>query len=171
MPQPSNAVMALAAITPLPITNENEVRRFCSQEDEFRVEADLATTTALAERVAIRARQKCRLVALNFCPASAVTGAATNFFTLLIDKRTTATPGTPINLVTYAADTATTDNAAAFGSKDLLASATFATYVPTATSADFNLEEGDVLTVEVTKAASGMTFPISTLAFLLEPRT
>ena len=73
--------------------------------------------------------------------------------------------------MTYAADTATTDNAAAFGSKDLLDSATYATYVPSATSSDFDLLEGDVVTCEVTKStATGMTYPISEVVLVFEPR-
>lgn len=167
----SGAVKALLGISPNPATNELEMLRLSSEKTQFNVDTAAGTTTAIAEQVAVRARQKCRLIGVWFCPAAAVTGAATNFFTVLIDKRTATTPGTPINLITYAADTATTDDAAAFGSKDLLATATLSTYVPASNFNDFDLNEGDVLTFEVTKAASGMTFPISSMVFLLEPRT
>ena len=167
----SGAVKALIAITPLPTTNENEVKKLSQQVSTWNNDTALATTTAAAEQVAIVARQACRLVGARFAPGAAVTGAATNFFTLLIAKRPATAPGTPVNLITYAADTATTDDVAAFAARDLLAAATLATYVPTATGNDFDLEEGDVLTIAVTKAGSGMTFPISAVSLMLEPRT
>ncbi len=167
----ATAVKVLAGISAVSSSGaEDQMRKITRQAEDFRNSAALATTTALAESVAIRARQKCRLVAAVFCPDAAVTGAATNFFTLLVAKRPASAPGTPVNLITYAADTATTDDAAAFGSKDLLAAATYATYVPTATSSDFDLNEGDVITVQVTKASGGMTFPASAVHFQLEAR-
>ncbi len=167
----SGAVKALVAITPLPTTNEQELRKLTRQVSTWNNDTALATTTAAAEQVAIVARQACRLVGVRLAPGAAITGAATNFFTLLIAKRPATAPGTPVNLITYAADTPTTDDIAAFAARDLLAAATLATYVPTATSNDFDMEEGDVLTVAVTKAASGMTFPIAALSLALEPRT
>lgn len=171
MPGKASSVLALTAILPLPITNEDEIYKFTRQVSTWNNDTALATTTAAAEQVAIVARQKCRLTAARLAPAAAVTGAATNFFTLLVAKRPATAPATPVNLITFAADTPTTDDIAAFAARDLLAAATLATYVPSATSADFDLEEGDVLTVAVTKAASGMTFPIAALSLALEPRT
>lgn len=151
---------------------EDESRDALRFENKFHTTLALATNTALPEQVAARVKRKCRLVGAYFLPGAAITGTATDFFTLLIDKRTAATPGTPINLITYAADTPTTDDAAAFGSKDLLAAATYATYVPTATAANFDFEVGDVATVEVTKStATGMTWPVSTIVLIFEPRT
>jgi hypothetical protein len=135
---------------------------------EWRSDTAAATTTAIAEQVAARVKQKSRLIGVLFLPAAAVTGAATNFFTLLIDKRTAAVPGTPVNLISYVADTPTTDDAAAFGSKDLYVTTYIAGAV--AAGADFDLEEGDVVTVEVTKAAAGMTFPIASVQLVFEAR-
>lgn len=168
----ATAVKVLTSISAVASAGaEDQMRKITRQKGEWQITLAAATNTAIAEQVAIRAHQKSRLVAAHFCPAAAVTGTATDFFTLLLDKRTAATPGTPVNLITYAADTPTTDNAAAFGSKDLLASATYATYVPTATSSDFDLEEGDVITCEVTKStATGMTYPISKVILVLEAR-
>jgi hypothetical protein len=171
MPGKANSTLALVAMTPLPITNEQEIYGITRQVSTWNNDTAAATTTAIAEQVAIVARQKCRLTTARLAPGAAVTGTATNFFTLLVAKRPASAPGTPVNLITFAADTATTDDIAAFAARDLLAAATLATYVPTATAADFDLEEGDVLTVAVTKAASGMTFPIAALALGLEPRT
>jgi hypothetical protein len=166
----SNIAGALQALISLVTVgaagNEAEVRKLARQMASWKLAAAVATTTAVAEQVSVRARQKCRLITANLCPAAAVTGAATNYFTLLVDKRTAALPGTPVNLITFDADTATTDDIAAFASKDLMAAA-----YAVGASAAFDLEEGDVLTVEVTKAGTGMTFPISDIEFALEPRT
>jgi hypothetical protein len=172
MPQISTAVQQLISmVTAGATTSEDEIRKLARQVSCWNNDTALTTTTAATEQVAIRARQKCRFVAANFLAQAAVTGAATNFFTLLVAKRPAAAPATPVNLITYAADTATTDDAVAYGSKNLLASATYTTYVPTALSSDFDMLEGDVLTVAVTKAGTGMTFPIAGLSLELEPRT
>ena len=165
-----NLMSALKGINPNGA--EDEVRDSLRFQDKWHTTLSVATNVAIAEQVAARVKRKCRLVGVLFLPSTAITGTATDFFTLLIDKRATALPGTPINLITYAADTATTDDAAAFGSKDLLAAATFATYVPTAVAADFDLLAGDVVTCEVTKStATGMTFSPSEVVFIFEPRT
>lgn len=167
----ATAVKVLTNISAVASTGaEDQMRKLTRQIDDWRNSAAVTTTTAITELVALRARQKCRLSSVVFCPDAAVTGAATNFFTLLIAKRPTSAPGTPVNLITYAADTATTDDAAAFGSKDLLAAATYATYVPTAISDNFDMNEGDVITVAVTKAGTGMTFPAALVHFQLEAR-
>lgn len=129
--------------------------------------ADQATTTAVSERVVFRAKRKSRVVGCWFIPTSAVTGAATNFFSLLVDKRAATAYGTPVNLITYAADTPTDDDAAAFTPKDI--GPGVATY-PVADKTVFDLLRGDVVTVEVTKAGTGMTFPVSQVVFQVEPR-
>lgn len=151
-----------------PEKESSDALRFEGVKD---VDTALATTTALAEKVLIRVKRKCRLVGAYVSPSAAVTGAATNFFTVLIDKRLAAAPATNVNLITYAADTATTDDIAAFGSKDLLAAATLATYLTAPTAADLNFEEGDVATLEITKAGTGMTFPIAEVRLIFEPRS
>ncbi len=155
-------------MTPLPTTNENELKKL-SQQVETWVNGTAQTgTNAITEQVCAVARQACRLVGARLAPGAAVTGAATNFFTLLIAKRTVLAPGTGVNLITFAADTATTDDIAAFAARDLFATAT---YVTGANGDAYDLEEGDVLTVAVTKTGTGMTFPIASLSLMLEPRT
>ena len=162
------AVSAAKSVLGASGSSEATIRNLFRFEKAWYVDTAAATTTAIAEQVAVRVKQKCRLVGVLFNPAAAVTGAATNFFTLLVDKRTAAVPGTPVNLITYAADTATTDDAAAFGSKDLYTT----TYIAGGVAAgnDFNLGEGDVVTCEVTKAGTGMTYPISSVSFIFEAR-
>lgn len=168
----ATAVKVLTAISAVASAGaEDQMRKITRQKASWQITLAAATNTAIAEQVAARAHQKCRLVAVHFNPAAAVTGTATDFFTLLVAKRLASNPATKTNLVTYAADTPTTDNAAAFGSKDLLDSATYATYVPTAGQADFDLLEGDVITCEVTKStATGMTYPISEVQLVFEAR-
>lgn len=146
--------------------NESEARSVSRQVGNWKNDAAVTTTTAISERAVCTARQKCRLVKAKLILDAAVTGTATDFFTVLVDLRRAALPGTPVNLITFAADTPTDDNCVAFGEKDLMV----ATYAVGA-GADFDLLEGDCLTVEVTKAGSGMTFPVGTLQLELEPRT
>ncbi len=171
MPGKATSVLGVVSVRTNPTTNEQEIYNWTKQVSTWNNATAQTGTNAITEQVAIVARQKSRLTAVRLAPGAAITGAATNFFTLLVAKRPASAPGTPVNLITYAADTATTDDIAAFAARDLLAAATLATYVPTATQADFDLEEGDVLTVAVTKAGTGMTFPISALSLALEPRT
>lgn len=168
----ATAVKVLTGISAVASSGaEDQMRKITRQKSHWQITLAAATNTAIAEQVAARAHQKSRLVSVHFCPAAAVTGTATDFFTLLVAKRLASNPATKTNLVTYAADTPTTDNAAAFGSKDLLDSATYATYVPTAGQADFDLLEGDVITCEVTKStATGMTYPISQVVLTFEAR-
>lgn len=147
---------------------EQTVRKLARWTAEWRLDTAAATTAAIAEQVAHRVKQKSRLIGAVFLPAAAVTGAATNFFSLILAKRLGSNPATKSTLITYAADTATTDDAAAFGSKDLYVS----TYITGGAAPDstFDLLEGDVITLEVTKAASGMSFPISTTSLIFEAR-
>jgi hypothetical protein len=150
---------------------ENEVRKMTSQSGHWVNDAAATGTNAIAEIPIFVARQKCRIVGVKFCPQAALTGTATNYMTLLVAKRPASAPGTPVNLVTYAVDTATTDDIAAYAARDLLAAATLATYVPTAVGTDFELQEGDVITIQVTKAGTGMTFPTGTVFLIAEPRS
>lgn len=147
--------------------NEDHMRKMARQVALWKNDTAVATNTAISERTVTTARQKSRLVGVELICDAAVTGTATDFFTVLVDKRTAAAPATPVNLITFAADTPTTDNCVAFAEKDLLG---LATYIAGA-GADFELEEGDCLTVEITKStATGMTFPVATLKLELEPR-
>lgn len=165
----SGALQALIAIlTAGSSTNEAEMRLIASQSAKFNNTLALATNTALPEQVAAVARQKSRLLSVKFRPGAALTGTATDFMTVIVRKRTKATPGTQVALISYAVDTATTDDVAAFGEKDLMV----AVYKNAAAETAFDFEAGDVVTVEVTKStATGMTLPVSTLDMIFEPRT
>lgn len=156
---------SLAAI--LPNAGEKNVRDTLRFQGLWQNAAAIAGTTALAEQPGGRVKQKCRLVAAVFVPAAGVTANGTNYFTLLIDKRTAAVPGTPVNLITYAADTPTDDDMAAFTAEDLMATATYAPGAATA----YDFAEGDTWTVEVTKTGgSGLAFPAGSLQLIFEPR-
>jgi hypothetical protein len=164
----AGALQALISIlTAGASTNEAEARLMCSQHAKWNNTLAVATNTAIAEQVGSSARQKSRLIAVKFRPGAAITGTAGDYFTLIVRKRTLATPGTQVALISFAADTATTDDVAAFGAKDLMVS----TYKNASVETDFNFEAGDSVTVEVTKStATGMTFPVSQVDFLFEPR-
>jgi hypothetical protein len=128
--------------------------------------ATLTTTTAMAERIVFRAKQKCRVVRLNVLPNAALTGDATDSATLLIDKRAATDYTTAVNLSTYATDTVTTDNLVAFTPKDIGPASSYSS----ATATVWDLEVGDVITAEITKQNSGVTWPIADLHIQLEPR-
>lgn len=162
------AVSAAKSLMGLSGSSELTVRNLFRFSASWKNDTAAATTTAIAEQVAHRVKQKSRLVGIAFLGAAAVTAGATNFFSLVIRKRTTAAPATPVALATYAADTTTTDDAVAFGTKDLYTT----TYLAggAAPGTDFNFLEGDVVTVEVTKAGTGMTFPIADVEFIFEAR-
>lgn len=136
------------------------------REGYWQNETAAATTVAIAESTFFRAERKCRILKIEVILDAAVTGTATNFFTLLIDKRPASAYGTPVNVSSYAADTATTDDAAAFTPKSI----GFGTTYGSATSSVFDMAIGDVLTAEVTKAAGGMTFPRGIVYVQVEPR-
>jgi hypothetical protein len=149
--------------------SEDEARDVCRWTVAWNSDAAVATTTAIAEASAGYLKRKCRLVGARLIPGAAVTGAATNFFTLLISKRIATETGvaTKTTLLTFAADTATTDDISAFGAKNLMG---LAAYI-TGAAADFDFAAGDIVTVEVTKAGTGMTFPAARVELVFEPRT
>lgn len=129
--------------------------------------ADVAGTTAISERAVFRAKRKSRILGIWLVATSPVTGTATNFFNVLVDKRPATAPGTPANMMTFAADTPTDDDVAAFTPKDIGPASTYAV----ADKTTFHLLRGDVVTVEVTKSGgSGMTFPVAQVLFMIEPR-
>lgn len=151
----SKAALALQGLMPH-LVNE-DVRAPFMRVAQWMNDADVTGTNAVAERPIFRAKRPCRVRAASIVAAAAVTAHGTNYWTLLIDKRTAAAPGTPVNVLTFAADTPTTDDLAAFDDKDLSANLT-------TTAADLALAVGDVLTVEITKAGAGLTFPVATVA-------
>lgn len=158
------AIDGLIALFSLSGTSEQNARKLTWFKETWRQDAAIAGTTALAEQAGGTVKQKSRLIGAKLITGTATTANGTNFFTLLIDKRTAAVPGTPVNVITFAADTPTTDDLAAFTAKDLVA------YF-TATAADLNFAEGDSYTVEVTKTGgSGLAFPIAQLELIFEAR-
>lgn len=167
MPSINDPTQALVAISAAKGTAaEEDAKKALRQPVEWKNEAAVAGTTAIAERTIAVARQKCRLVTLALYAATATTANATNYLTLIIRKRTAAAPGTQVQLCTLALDTPTTDDLAAFTAKNLLASP-YQDGVGTA----FDLEEGDTLTAEVTKTGgSGLAYPIAHLFGTLEGR-
>lgn len=153
-----------AYAVPTTVALEAQVSAHVTWELRYINLTALATTTAQAEVPIGSMKGKAALIGAKFIPGAAVTGAATNFFTLSVAARLAETPFTSRALITYAADTPTTDDAAAWDEKDL-----FASY-RTATSADLNVEEGEVITVAVAKASAGMTYPVSALVLRFKPR-
>ncbi len=134
-------------------------------EGTWQNDTSVATTVAIAETTFFRAKRKCRIVGITVTLDAAVTGGATNFFSLLIAKRPASAPATPAAVTSYVADTATTDDAAAWTPKDIGFTSIYA-----GATAAFDMAIGDVLTAAVTKAAGGMTFPRGMVDVILEPR-
>lgn len=162
----SGALQALISLVTAGATqNEDDMRHITRQTASWKNEAAVAGTTAIAERVVTRARQKSRLTKLVLITPTATTANATNLLTVIVRKRTLALPGTQVAVITFAMDTPTTDDLVAFTEKDLLAS-----YADGAVGA-FDFEKGDMVTVEVTKTGgSGLAFPIADIELQLEPR-
>lgn len=147
--------------------NPNDALEVCREEVNFFTIAALTTTTALAEQPIFIARRKMRVVGVRFAPGAAVTGVAANYFSLVIAVRHIAAPATQKIIATYAADTATTKDVAAFASRNLWSAGDVNA---AAADADFILLEGDTVTLTVTKTGTGMTFPISVTDLVLEYR-
>ena len=162
----SRALQALISLVTVgAAANEAEMRGMSRQISSWKNEAAVAGTTAIAERVVCRARQKSRLMVAELIAATATTANGTNYLTVILRKRTAAAPGTQVQLVTFAMDTPTTDDLAAFTRKDLIG-------YQDGTNAAMEFEEGDTLTVEVTKTGgSGLAYPIGELSVQFEPRT
>lgn len=110
---------------------------------------DGAAGTATTETGVFRFEEDVQITGIYFVPSAAVTAHGTNFATLLVDKRDGA-GGAATNLATFATDTVTTDDMAAFVPKALPL---------TATTADLILSAGNVLTIEITKGGTGVVIP------------
>lgn len=149
------------------VGSELQLHRHAQFAERWTNAAAIAGTTALAETCFGRVKTKSRLVGLTAVPSAAVTANGTNYFTVVVRKRTAAVPGTQVAIASFPVDTATTDDLAAFTVVDLLTRT--GSTVGTATDLDF--ADGDVITVEITKTGgSGLAFPICTLQALFEPR-
>lgn len=122
--------------------------------------------TALAELPVGPARQNSRLIKLELTPNAAVTAHGTNFLTVILRKRTVLLPGTQVALISFPLDTPTTDDLVAFAATDLIQRAG----VTLGADSAFNFLAGDILTLEITKASSGLSFPIGNIKATFEPR-
>lgn len=143
---------------------EEQIRQAQLFEVIYRNPTAATTTVAIAELSMGSVKMKARLVEAVFIPDAAITAGATHYTSLLVAKRAAASPSTSTNLITYAADTTTTDDAAQWDEKDL--SAYF-----TATLADLDVVDGDTLTFAATKTGTnGMTFPAGTVVLRFRPR-
>ncbi len=124
----------------------------------------ITAATALVETPVGKVRQRSRLIGAVLAPSAGITGTATNFATMIVRKRTNALPGTGVTVLTMAFDTPTTDDMTAWKANDIYAGG-----VLSATSTDLNFATDDVLTLEITKTASGLSIPISETYFIFEP--
>ncbi len=159
-----NFLSNLRAITPKAAT-EMDAADAVRFEYEWINAAAIAGTTALAETAFGRVKRKCRLVGLDLHPSAAVTANASDYFTIVVRKRTAALPGTQVAIASFATDTVTTDDLVAFARKDLMA------FLNNVASADLDFADGDAMTVQITKTGgSGLAFPIAKLTAEFEPR-
>lgn len=153
----------------VPRSSENTVAKMVRFDETWTSVAALTGTNALAEMPCCHAKMKSRLVGLKLIPQAAVTAHGSNYGSIIVRKRTAAAPGTQVAIATFASDTVTTDDLVAFAARDLY-TVTAPIYLNNVAAADLDFAEGDVLTVEVTKAASGVTIPIFTLQAEFEGR-
>lgn len=144
---------------------ENQVERSTLHEVRWTNPSALTTTVAQAELAIGSVKAPSRLAEAKYVPSSGgITGNATHYLTLLVAARLSITPFTSRNLITYAADTPTTDDATQWDELDL--SAYF-----NATLTNLDLAQDEILTVAVTKTGSdGLAFPAGTVTLRLRPR-
>lgn len=126
----------------------------------------LTTTNAVSVRIRYRVKQKCRCTGLWVLPTAALTAHADDNATLTVHKRAAADYTTAVALSTYATNTVTTDDMVAFTPKDIGPASSYAA----ADTSVFDLTAGDVITITLAKANSGVTWPISSLQMQFEPR-
>lgn len=120
---------------------------------------DSLAADATAERPFFRAEHACRVKAVYYIPNAAVTGHASNGATILVDKRPASDYTTPTNLAEGATLTGDEGSMVAFTPWPLNLSTV---------AGVIDLAAGDVLTVEVTKAASGVVLELGELVVDLE---
>jgi hypothetical protein len=138
-------------------------RKFTYEKKVWDNHAAVAGTVAVGEHSIGSMKMPARLVEAKFLPDAATTGNGTHYHTLLVAARLAATPFTSRNLITYVAS-ATTANMVQWDEKDLAA------YF-TATAANLDVAEGEIITVAVTKTGSdGLAFPAGTLELRFRPR-
>ena len=104
-----------------------------------------ATAGTADEFPAFRAPYACVVTAVRFIPETAVTGTATNYGTLSAQNKGVAGTGTT-EICSFAFDTATTDDVAAFDEKALTLSGT---------AANLALAAGAVVSIKKAVAGTG----------------
>ncbi len=141
------------------------LRKFTYNEMRWTNPAAVAGTVAIAELAIGSIKAPSRLVEAKLVPSSGgITANATHYLTLLVAARGAASPFTSRNLITYAADTTTTDDATQWNEKDL------SSYF-NATLANLDVAEGEVITVAATKTGSdGLGYPAGTVELRFRPR-
>lgn len=106
-----------------------------------------ATAGTAKEHSVGRAPFRCRITAVEFIPSAAITGAATNNFTLNVRNRTTAGVGTAIPAALNFGN----------GTNGVAQAPTSITL--SSTAADLLLAAGDVITVEKAINGTGLACP------------
>jgi hypothetical protein len=114
----------------------------------FAVYIPLAWATAgtTGEEPALRAPIRLQVTAVRFIAKAAITGHATNYATVSVENKGAAGTGTT-EVASFAFDTPTTDDVAAFDEKAITLSGTAANLI---------LVAGDVVSIKKAVAASGL---------------
>jgi hypothetical protein len=152
--------------TAFSVTDANDAYR---EEAQFSYQplAANAAATPLPEHVMWVARRKMRVIGARFSPDAAVTGVATNFFSVVLAVRHAAAPATQKIIITYDSNATPAKDVPAFGTRDFYAAGDVNA---AAADADFILLPGDVLTLTVTKTGTGAIFPSADVNVVLEDR-
>lgn len=162
------AVDSLRGILGLGGSTDATVRNLFRWSGEWEVDTATGAAAVIVESPAHRCKQKGRLIGCSFTPQAAVTGAATNFFSIIGSKRLASNPATKSVLFTYPASSTPAGDAAAYSSKDMLTLVYLTGGVAQDANSDFL--EGDMLTFEVTKSGTGMVTPIFNMNYIFEAR-
>ncbi len=132
------------------VTARSYSDRFLTQEAFYCNQASVAGTTAVTETPLDHVKFAATVKEVVWVPGAAVTANGTNFFTLLVQKRSAADAYAAAT--TLASRSLATTNAVAFTPEVL-------------TVAVASLAAGDIITVSVTKSGgSGLAFPISSVS-------
>ena len=110
------------------------------------IPVDFNTAGTADEEPVLIAPIACTVTGVTLVPETAITGHATNYATLSLENKGAAGTGTD-EIASFAFDTPTTDDVAAFDGKALTLSAT---------PANLDLALGDVVSIKKAIAAAGM---------------
>lgn len=118
---------------------------------------DAAAGTATAETILFRVPSACSLVSFQYVPKGALTGHDTNNAVITIRRRPASGPGTPATIVARTTNVAN-GNWVAWTAVDF------------GTLANSTLNAGDIITMQIEKAASGVQIPEGIFVVNLQPR-